>query len=45
MFFDMFILIEAQQEKMDDIKENVGKTGNFANGGTNSLYYANEMKK
>ncbi|KAJ6378819.1 hypothetical protein OIU78_028942 [Salix suchowensis] len=45
VFLDMAVLIETQGEKMDDIEENVAKAGNFVSGGTNSLYYANQMKK
>ncbi|KAJ4714355.1 putative Syntaxin [Melia azedarach] len=45
VFLDMAVLVETQGEKMDDIEENVANAGNFINGGTNSLYYANQMKK
>ncbi|XP_022774147.1 LOW QUALITY PROTEIN: syntaxin-112-like [Durio zibethinus] len=45
VFLDMAVLVEAQGEKMDDIEENVANAGNYINGGTNSLYYANQMKK
>ncbi|POO02491.1 t-SNARE [Trema orientale] len=45
VFLDMAVLIEIQGEKMDDIEENVMNAGDFINGGTNSLYYANQMKK
>ncbi|XWS42079.1 hypothetical protein CRYUN_Cryun17cG0138100 [Craigia yunnanensis] len=45
VFLDMAVLVEAQGEKMDDIEENVANAGNFISGGTNSLYYANQMKK
>ena len=45
VFLDMAVLIETQGEKMDDIEENVTNAGNFLSGGTNSLYYANQMKK
>lgn len=45
VFLDMAVLVEAQGEKMDDIEENVVNAGYFINGGTNSLYYANQMKK
>ncbi|PON89177.1 t-SNARE [Trema orientale] len=45
VFLDMAVLVEIQGEKMDDIEENVMNAGNFINGGTNSLYYANQMKK
>ncbi|KAK8652934.1 hypothetical protein V6N13_126956 [Hibiscus sabdariffa] len=45
VFLDMAVLVEAQGDKMDDIEENVSKAGSFINGGTNSLHYANQMKK
>ncbi|XP_022751396.1 syntaxin-112-like [Durio zibethinus] len=45
VFLDMAVLVEAQGEKMDDIEENVANAGNFISGGTNNLYYANQMKK
>lgn len=45
VFLDMAILVENEGEKMEDIEENVAKGGNFINGGTRSLYYANQMKK
>ncbi|XP_075655216.1 syntaxin-112-like [Castanea sativa] len=45
IFLDMAVLVETQGEKMDDIEENVANAGHFISGGTNSLYYANQMKK
>ncbi|XP_024020621.1 syntaxin-112 isoform X1 [Morus notabilis] len=45
VFLDMAVLVEAQGEKIDNIEENVMNAGDFINGGTNSLYYANQMKK
>ncbi|KAK6288076.1 hypothetical protein POUND7_014255 [Theobroma cacao] len=45
VFLDMAVLVEAQGENMDDIEEHVANAGNFVSGGTNSLYYANQMKK
>ncbi|CAK7339590.1 unnamed protein product [Dovyalis caffra] len=45
VFLDMAVLIETQGEKMNDIEENLAKAGGFVSGGTNSLYYANQMKK
>ncbi|XVF17921.1 hypothetical protein REPUB_Repub10bG0166400 [Reevesia pubescens] len=45
VFLNMAVLVEAQGEKLDDIEENVANAGNFVSGGTNSLYYANQMKK
>lgn len=45
VFLDMAVMVEIQGENMDDIEANVVNAGNFINGGTNSLYYANQMKK
>nr|POF00792.1 syntaxin-112 [Quercus suber] len=45
IFLNMAVLVETQGEKMDDIEENVANASHFINGGTNSLYYANQMKK
>ncbi|KAL5754622.1 hypothetical protein ACOSP7_022842 [Xanthoceras sorbifolium] len=45
VFLDMAVLVETQGEKMDDIEENVVSAGDYISGGTNSLYYANQMKK
>lgn len=45
VFLDMAVLVETQGEKMDDIEENLANVGSFVSGGTNSLYYANQMKK
>ncbi|XVF15781.1 hypothetical protein REPUB_Repub09cG0186100 [Reevesia pubescens] len=45
VFLDMALLVEAQGENVDDIEENVANASNFISGGTNSLYYANQMKK
>eukprot|EP00257_Ricinus_communis_P017751 XP_015576269.1 syntaxin-112 [Ricinus communis] len=45
VFLDMAVIVETQGEKLDDIEENVAYAGNFISGGTNSLYYANQMKK
>ena len=45
VFLDMAILVETQGEKVDNIEDNVASAGNFIHGGTNSLYYANQMKK
>ncbi|XP_041001278.1 syntaxin-112 [Juglans microcarpa x Juglans regia] len=45
VFLDMAVLVETQGEKIDDIEENLANVGSFINGGTNSLYYANQMKK
>lgn len=45
VFLDMAIIVETQGEKMDDIEDNVTNARSFVHGGTNSLYYANQMKK
>lgn len=45
VFLDMAVLVETQGEKMDDIELNVANAGSFVSGGTDSLYYANQMKK
>ncbi|GMI77066.1 syntaxin of plants 112 [Hibiscus trionum] len=45
VFLDIAVLVDAQGEKMDNIEENVANAGSFINGGTNSLHYANQMKK
>ncbi|KAK2657172.1 hypothetical protein Ddye_010224 [Dipteronia dyeriana] len=44
VFLDMAVLVETQGEKIDDIEENVVSAGDYISGGTNSLYYANQMK-
>lgn len=45
VFLDMAVLVETQGESVDNIEENVANAGNFIHGGTNSLYYASQMKK
>ncbi|XP_022978538.1 syntaxin-112 [Cucurbita maxima] len=45
VFLDMAILVESEGEKIENIEENVAKAGKFINGGTRSLYYANQMKR
>lgn len=45
VFLDMAVLVETQGEKIDDIEENVANAGTFISGGTDSLYYANRMKR
>ncbi|CAL5366403.1 unnamed protein product [Camellia sinensis] len=45
VFLDMAVLVEAQGEKIDDIEHNVGTAKSFVHGGTNSLFYAKQMKK
>ncbi|KAJ8764279.1 hypothetical protein K2173_006019 [Erythroxylum novogranatense] len=45
VFLDMAVLVETQGEKIDDIEDNVASAGNFISGGTNNIYYVNQMKK
>ncbi|KAL8118043.1 syntaxin-112-like [Apium graveolens] len=45
VFLDMAVLVEAQGEKIDDIEHNVAIGGSYIGGGTNSLFYAKQMKK
>lgn len=45
VFLDMAVLVEAQGDRVDDIEANVANVGSFVSGGTNSLFYANQMKK
>lgn len=45
VFLDMAVLVETQGEKIDEIEQNVAKAGSFVSGGTNSLFYAKQMKK
>ncbi|GKU99187.1 hypothetical protein SLEP1_g12066 [Rubroshorea leprosula] len=45
VFLDMALLVETQGEKIDDIEENVANASDFISGGTDSLYYAKQMKK
>ncbi|KDP31651.1 hypothetical protein JCGZ_14967 [Jatropha curcas] len=45
VFLDMAVIVETQGEKIDDIEENVVNAGSFISGGTNSLYYANQMRQ
>ena len=45
VFLDMAVLVETQGERMDNIEHNVAIAGDFINGGTNSLFYAKQMKK
>lgn len=44
VFLDMAVLVDTQGVKLDVIEENVIKTGDYISGGTNSLYYANQLK-
>ncbi|CAG7900644.1 hypothetical protein BRARA_G00197 [Brassica rapa] len=45
VFLDMAVLVETQGDRVDDIEANVAAAGSFVSGGTNSLFYANQMKK
>ncbi|KAJ0241947.1 Syntaxin [Hirschfeldia incana] len=45
VFLDMAVLVETQGDGVDDIEANVAVAGSFVSGGTNSLFYANQMKK
>ncbi|KAL8152015.1 hypothetical protein V2J09_021823 [Rumex salicifolius] len=45
VFLDMAVLVEEQGEQIDDIEKNMESSGMYINGGTNSLYYAQQMKK
>ncbi|XP_054823924.1 syntaxin-112 [Prosopis cineraria] len=45
VFLDMAIIVETQGEKVDNIEDNVANARSFVHGGTNNLYYANQMKK
>ncbi|XP_035540686.1 syntaxin-112-like isoform X2 [Juglans regia] len=45
VFLDMAVLVETQGEKINDIEENVARGCAHINGGTNGLFYAEQMKK
>ncbi|XP_014520563.1 syntaxin-112 [Vigna radiata var. radiata] len=45
VFLDMAVLVETQGESVDNIEDNVANAANFIHGGTNSLYYASQMKR
>ncbi|KNA17681.1 hypothetical protein SOVF_077720 [Spinacia oleracea] len=45
IFLDMAVLIDKQGEQINDIEQNVVNAGDYISGGTNSLYYAKQMKK
>ncbi|CAH8391694.1 unnamed protein product [Eruca vesicaria subsp. sativa] len=45
VFLDMAVLVETQGDRVDDIEANVAVAGSFVSGGTNSLFYANQMRK
>ncbi|KVI02852.1 syntaxin-112 [Cynara cardunculus var. scolymus] len=44
VFLDMAVLVEAQGQNLDDIELNVARAGSFVSGGTDSLFYAKQMK-
>ncbi|KAI3451672.1 hypothetical protein Pfo_008337 [Paulownia fortunei] len=45
VFLDMAVMVETQGEQIDDIEHNVANAGSYISGGTNSLFYAKQMKK
>ncbi|CAK9152383.1 unnamed protein product [Ilex paraguariensis] len=45
VFLDMAVLVEIQGEQIDDIEHNVVNAGSYISGGTNSLFYAKQIKK
>ncbi|GAB2282739.1 hypothetical protein Dimus_017278 [Dionaea muscipula] len=45
VFLDMAVLVETQGAQMDDIENYVANARQFIIGGTDSLYYAKQMKK
>ncbi|CAK7329680.1 unnamed protein product [Dovyalis caffra] len=45
VFLDMAILVETQGDEINDIEENVACAKIHISGGTDGLYYANQMKK
>ncbi|KAH6812697.1 syntaxin of plants 112 [Perilla frutescens var. frutescens] len=45
VFLDMAVMVEAQGQQIDDIEHNVATAASFVSGGTNSLFYAKQMKK
>ncbi|KAK6924381.1 Syntaxin, N-terminal domain [Dillenia turbinata] len=45
VFLDMAVIVDAQGEKLEEIELNVEDASMGISGGTNSLYYANQMKK
>lgn len=44
VFLDMAVMVETQGEQLDDIEHNVVNAGSFISGGTNSLFYAKQLK-
>ncbi|PIN05098.1 SNARE protein Syntaxin 1 [Handroanthus impetiginosus] len=45
VFLDMAVMVETQGEQIEDIERNVAIAGSYISGGTNSLFYAKQMKK
>ncbi|KAJ6310684.1 hypothetical protein OIU76_015411 [Salix suchowensis] len=45
VFLDMAILVETQADEINVIEENVASAANHISGGTDGLYYANQMKR
>lgn len=45
VFLDMAVMVEKQGDQINDIQENVNKVYVCIGGGTNSLFYATQMKK
>ncbi|KAJ4969676.1 hypothetical protein NE237_002775 [Protea cynaroides] len=45
VFLDMTVMVETQGEKMENIKQNLARTGDYIKGGTNHLINANKMKR
>uniref|UniRef100_A0A6N2L7S7 t-SNARE coiled-coil homology domain-containing protein n=1 Tax=Salix viminalis TaxID=40686 RepID=A0A6N2L7S7_SALVM len=45
VFLDMAILVETQGDEINVIEENVASAANHISGGTDGLYYANQMKR
>lgn len=45
VFLDMAVMVEAQGKQIDDIEHNIATAASFVSGGTNSLFYAKQMKK
>ncbi|KAJ4966059.1 hypothetical protein NE237_017908 [Protea cynaroides] len=45
VFLDMAVMVETQGEKIENIEQNLARAGDYINGGTNQLIYANKMKR
>lgn len=44
VFLDMAVLVEEQGENLNVIEDNMAKVGSFVSGGTDSLFYAKQIK-